>query len=177
MNTSMEYRFGMVLGMAVALALAVVIGLIIRKRRGGKHEYDERQKAAQGKAYKQAYYTLLIYLVLYGLFDLYTGIRWCDLYTGAFIGVCLSVLVFALVCIREDAYISFREKSRSVYLILGLIAAANLVSPLLGIGTPGYLVEDGMLTVRSVNLFIGVMMIIILRAMGVQTLVEKRKAE
>lgn len=177
MNTSLDYRIGMILGIVTALLLAAIIGLVFRKRRIGKNEYDERQKAAQGKAYKWAFFTLLGYLALWGLFDLYTGVKWCDVYTGAFIGVCISVLVFALICIREDAYVSYKEKGKSVYLILGVIGLANLLIPLPNLGKAGYFVEDGMLTVHTVNLLIGAMMLIILAAMAVKELSDKRKAE
>ena len=167
MEHSVAYILGVLAGVLFAIGVAVLIWVVYRKRRG-KAEYDERQKLAQGKAYKASFYTLVIYCTVYGLFELLTGIRWCELYTGLFIGILLSVLVFAIICIREDAYISFRRKPAGVYGMMLALAAMNLVIGALHLNDPGYFINDGQLTAQVVNPLVGVMLIVVVAAMAIR---------
>ena len=175
MKHSFSYMMGMLVG--IVLSVALIFGLIylLNKRLGFRREYDERQRLAQGKAYKAAFFTLLCYLAGYGIFDLLTGIRWCDSYTGAFVGVILSVTVFAIICIREDAYVSYKENPKISLVILSVIGAINLVPGLVGLGKPNYFLTDGMLNSHVINLLIGAMMIGLCLAMRVRVCRNRRE--
>ena len=100
------------------------------------------------------------YLLLGGLFDLATGIRWCDLYTFVFMGVFLSLAVFIVLCLQMDAYVSFRQRPKQAVLVLLVIAAMNLIPGIINISTPGVLIADGMLTYHVVNPVLGLLLLI-----------------
>ncbi|MDO5111081.1 MAG: hypothetical protein Q4E65_02130 [Clostridia bacterium] len=176
MVRSKAYIWGMVVGMAVCILLFGVIAYIVRKRTGvNKREYDERQKLAQGTAYKYAFFTAIGYACAVGVFDQMTGIRWCDTMTCAFLGICVSTLVFATICIWQDAYMSFREPPRNTYLIMGLIMLANLGSASMYLHASDSMVENGMLTYRCVNLVIAVMLAVIIAMMALKRALDRRK--
>lgn len=173
MEHSIAYTLGMLVGILAAIGLAVLIWAVYR-RRFGKAEYDERQKLAQGQAYKAAFYTLIIYGTVYGLFDMLTGLRWCELYTGLFIGILLSVLVFAIICIRQDAYISFRRKPAASYALLLGLAAVNITIGVLHLNEPGYFIDGGLLTAQVINPLVGVMLVLVTAAMAVRDARRRR---
>ncbi len=120
-----------------------------------KDEYDERQVLARGRAFMWGFFTLMICLMVYGMMDMLIG-RWCDTLTGCIICICAALLVFASICIKQDAFAGIgrnRKRNQTVLLVLTL---ANL---LFGAGNlmEGEIVVDGLLTFRSVSLIVGVM--------------------
>ena len=64
-----------------------------------KQRFDERQIIAQGTAYKAAFWTMLIYYMLYASISGAAGIVWCDHFLGMFLGVIVGATVFALICV------------------------------------------------------------------------------
>ncbi|MDD4075166.1 MAG: hypothetical protein PHC80_03645 [Eubacteriales bacterium] len=175
MVRSKAYLFGMVFGIVTCGILFFVVSYLLKCRTGrGKREYDERQKLAQGTAYKYAFFTNLIYACAVGLYDQFTGVRWCDTMTCAFLGICVSTMVFAVICIFNDAYVSFQERPRNVYTIMGLLAAVNLASGVMNLLPPNKMVENGMLTFRCVNLVVAIMLITIIVMMAVKGALDRR---
>lgn len=170
-----SYALGMLFGILVACLVIWAIGRVINRRYGkGRREYDERQKLAQGKAYKWAFFVLLGYLILGSVFDLATGIRWCDRFTFAFIGTLLAVLVFAVLCIVDDAYMPFSENPRRVIWILGIIGGFNTILGAVNLFTPGAVIVNGVLTYRCVNLLSGLLVLGVTAAILFKAAAEKR---
>lgn len=138
-------------------------------------DYDERQVAARGQAYRRAYFTLLISLLVYlcseGLFGM-----WCDAAAGAGICVCLSAGVFAVSCIVNDAYRRLNERPRSIILVSGSLAAVNLAIAALHIAH-GEMMENGILSFRVNNLAVGVMGAVILAAYLVRLNAVRKERE
>jgi hypothetical protein len=102
--------------------------------------------------------------------------RWCEVLTGVTFCVAASLCVFAITCILKDAYLSLREKPRTVMTMFALLALINL-----GLGgmyavSPG-LVEDGVLTFRAVNPIIGFATLVILVVYIVNHLLRSREEE
>ena len=140
--------------LAVAMLVACLISIIVKSKNPAK--YDERQKRVQAKAHKVSYYLLMILLVIYAIIDNFT--KFCDTMTGVFICICISIAVYASICIFGDAYTAVNQSNKSLVLILA--GGFNL---LVGIGNliDGELVEDGLLSVGSLNLAVGVMCTVI----------------
>ena len=172
---SPAYVWGFAIGAVVGVALvAVVIRLLLGKRTKRSREYDERQQLAIGKGYKYGYYTLLIYLAVYALVDQMTGARWCSVYTGAFIGVLLSVGVFGVICIRNDAYLPLRESPGRYISIFMILGGLNVVLGVVHYIEEGTFMEDGILSASIVNPLAGMLLLFLAAALAVKTLSEKR---
>ncbi len=153
---SVSFIPGIVIGVIFGIWGPFILSRAFCRRKLVKGEYDERQKLAQGKAYKCAFYTLLSYLTAAGIFDFVTGIRWCDLFTLAFIGLIRSTIVFLVICIKNNAYVSFRENPKRTIWVLLALGIMNLLIGIVFAGTPGRVITDGMLNYNIVNLLVGI---------------------
>lgn len=124
MNRSIAYWLGFFVGILV-VALVSVIFTIIMKKKNGKCEYDERQELARGKAYKYAYFTLLMYLLLsiIGMNLIEAHIPFTIV---AFVGICISVSVYAISCIKNDAYIGLQRNANKTAIAFILAGIINL---------------------------------------------------
>ena len=170
----MEHSVGYIVGLLVGAAAGVGVVALLFKMKVMDLTFDERQERARGQAYKYGFWTMAACLLLYGLSDQILG-RWCDVLTGAMLCIAAALMVFAVICIVKDAYLSLKEKPRTVMTLFAVIAALNLV---IGAGylADGGLVEDGVLTARAVNPICGVMVLVILAVYVVNYTLGKREA-
>lgn len=175
---SLAYILGVICGLLAVAVIGVVVGIIAKKANGGKEpaKYDERQEAIRGVVFKRAFYTLVVYNIAYGLFDLGTGIVWCDRFTGVFIGICLALTVFAVSSIMSGAYFRMNEKP-TVWLVT--VALVSLVNAAMSIDriAHGEFIIDGILQYNSVNLVVALMFLAVLIAMAVKRARDKRGEE
>lgn len=150
----------MLAGILVGLAVAIAIIAILLKKRALDLTFDERQERARGVAFKRGFFTLMVCVAAYGMLDMTIG-PWCDAMAGCTLCICIALTVFAITCIRRDAYLSLNEKPKQFITLITFLAAFNL-----GIATMyimhGELLEDGVLTFRVCNLLAGVMALVIL---------------
>ena len=170
-----HYHAGAALGVGVGiLAGLFVLALLFKKKVLDMH-FDERQERARGKAFQYGFFTLLASTYAYGISDVMFG-RWCDVLTGVTLCVAAGLCVFAVTCILKDAYLSLREKPRTVMTMFALLSAVNL-----GFGgmyaVSGGLVENGVLTFRAVNPIIGFTTLVILIVYIVNYLLDSREEE
>lgn len=117
------------------------------------NDYDERQILARGRAFMWGFFSLMICLMVYGLTDMLIE-RWCDTLTGCIICICVSLIVFAVICIRQDAFAGIGQKRKRNLTVLLVLTAANLLFGVSHI-IDGDLLRDGVLSFRSVSLIVG----------------------
>ncbi len=169
----MEHSVGYILGLLVGILVGVGIVALLFKLKVMDMTFDERQERARGQAYKYGFWTLTACLFLYGLSDLFLG-RWCDVLTGAILCFCTAVGVFATICIVKDAYLSLKEKPRTVMTLFAAISLVNLAIGAVNLAD-GSFIENGVLTFRSMNLVCGLMTLVILVVYVVNYLLAKRE--
>ena len=169
------HHAGVFVGLAAGLLAGLAFIMSLFKKKVLDMHFDERQERARGKAFQYGFFTLLIAAYAYGISDVLLG-RWCDVLTGVTLCIALALCVFAVTCILKDAYLSLREKPRTVMTMFALLAAINL-----GFGAmyavSGDLVEDGVLTFRAVNPIIGAAVLVILIVYIVNYLLRPRDEE
>lgn len=118
-----------------------------------RDEYDERQVLARGRAFMWGFFTLMICLMVYGMLDMLID-RWCDTLTGCIICICVALLVFASICIKQDAFAGIGKNRKRNLTVLLVLTLANMFFGVENI-TGGDVVRDGLLTFRSVSLIVG----------------------
>ncbi len=169
------YHAGVFFGLMVGLLAGLAFIMSLFKKKVLDMHFDERQERARGKAFQYGFFTLLIAAYAYGISDVLLG-RWCDVLTGVTLCIALALCVFAVTCILKDAYLSLREKPRTVMTMFALLSTINL-----GFGgmyaLSGDLVEDGVLTFRAVNPIIGAAVLVILIVYIVNYLLRPRDEE
>lgn len=150
----MTYASGYLMGVGCGL---IVVGLVLmaKKKQGKGCDFDERQELERGRGFKYGFFTLLLYNLLYGVTMIDESSAWCEPFVGYFIGACLGLAVFGVYCIWKEAYASLSQTPIAVYTILGFSAATQILLGLTNM-EQDRLIEDGKLTVRSANLFLGV---------------------
>ena len=157
-----------VIGALAGIGLVLLILLIQKMTGQTKNKFDERQIAARGEAYKWGFFSLMIYEALYTML-LVLGIRFADEPTGPILGIFVGVAVFGAVAAAKDAYTALDETPRSRFLwpILGVLWLVIGVMKIMG----GEAVRDGVLTLDSMQLFLGAAFLVI----GVVDLIHRLK--
>ena len=173
MEHSLGYNLGMLVGVLTGALVGVGIIALLFKLKVMDLTFDERQERARGQAYKYGFWTLLSCLLLYGFSDMVLG-RWCDVLAGAMLCIAAALMVFASVCIVKDAYLSLKEKPRTVMTLLAVVSALNLAIGVMN-WKNGRVVEDGILTSGGVNGICGFMALVILAVYLVNYLLAKRE--
>ena len=147
----------------------VLLVLLIQKFSGKtRRTFDERQIAARGVAYKWGFFSVMIYETAYSLL-LALGIRFADEPTGPILGIFVGVAVFGATAAAKDAYTALDETPRSRFLwpIIGALWLFIGIMKVLG----GEAVRDGLLTLDSMQLFLGAAFLVI----GVVDLIHRLK--
>ena len=146
-------------GALTGMTLVFLI-VLIQKLSGEKTgEYDERQVAARGVAYKYGFFAVIIYELFYGTLAA-AGIQWVDAAFGALLGIFIGATVFGVTAIAKDAFISQRETPGKTTVTLALILAYNLLAGIHKL-LRGEAIVDGMLTFEAVNLVCAAMFLIV----------------
>ena len=164
---STAYIAGMVVGMVVAIIIAAATFYITGKKKTWR--YDERQQLARAKAIKWAYIALItgICVTLLAVStELVNHMQIVILLTASALA---SALVFACVCIHNDAWMALNEKPRSVITILIFALAANLILPM------GSLIMGEMVGTAWLNFAAAVLLAVILINYGIHRLILRRE--
>ena len=159
-------RTGWVIGLAAGITVAVVILLIQRFAGTQKDRFDERQIAARGIAYRCGFFTLMIYETVYSALNA-LNIRFADDIVGPVLGIFPALAVFGAVAVAMDAYFKVNESKKSTI----VWSAAGLLWTIVGISRflSGQGMRDGLLTVDSMQFFLGMTFLVI----GVTQLIHR----
>ncbi len=167
-SMNLYYLLGVICGVAFGLVLVALLVWLTRKLggkidlEGKKGAYDERQMLARGVAYKYAFFTLMIGMVIISLLGEVAGIKLFMSMAGVWIVVCISLAVFATICIMKDAYMSLYENVKGVVIMFSAVALINIAVGISNFVDGVPLVENGVLSTRHVNLIVGILFVYIL---------------
>ena len=173
---NVEMLIGMICGVAVGLILIGIMLKVTKTDGSMKCKFDERQQMIRGRGFKYAFFTLLIYDVVYGCIDAVMEKQWVDHLTGMFMGICLGVLVYVVYCIWNEGYFSLNQNPKRVLIAFALIAVWNLAIAAKNI-LRGAMIEGGKLTFASLNLVCGIMILIIFVVTLIKWQISKREIE
>lgn len=126
-----------ILGVIVGVAAVAIVCLIIVKVKGSlwKGYYDERQELIRGRGYKYACFTLLILMAVDMLIEVTGFIDMLPVKNEAvmFIFLIAGVLVYAIYCIINDAYLGIGQNGKSYTSLILFVIAINLFSAVMTI--------------------------------------------
>lgn len=179
---SLEYYLGVVLGIAIGIAFVAFLKWLIRKMGGKfgygkcKGSYDERQIIARGQAYKAAFFTLMFYVCMVAFISEFLENPLLMSFAGTWIGVCLSITVFAIVCIIKDAYMSLYENAKGIIMMFLVVGISNVGIGILSLEKQP-IIENKALSIYCINLIVGSMFLIILAVFCGKLLFDKRNIQ
>lgn len=173
----MEHSFAYIAGVAVGILLVAVVMFIFNRKAhtdgARKPRFDERQELVRGRGYKYAFFTLMVYLVAYGVI----GYTWFAPLVGAFLGLVIGVGVYACYTIWQDAYFALNEKRRMYILLDALIFAINAAAGVSNI-LQGRVMENGVVTGGgSLNLMCAVLFLVVLVALLCKEIASRREED
>ncbi len=179
-ESGQQFTLAMLIGaMIVGILLTVIILNVSRKGEACSQVYDERQIVNRGKAYKYAFITMLIYMVLlevcYAAADFVGSFKMpVDNMTLILVGILISVLVYAIYAILKDAY--FRPDDNRSFLF-GFYIVLTVMDIVIGIYhvINGDAVKDGMITFFGCGgLLAGIAMAILIAVVIIKRVQDKR---
>ena len=138
-----------ILGFIAGLAAVALVRLLAGRKRRQDQNYDERQMAARGVAYRLSYTTLVGALMADVLVQSLYG-PWTERGVDLFLGIFLSVLVFILACVRHDAYFSLRQKPGTYLVLFAAVILAQIPNTVLHL-RDGTMIVDGLLTWEALS--------------------------
>ena len=138
-----------ILGFIAGLAAVALVRLLAGRKRRQAQNYDERQMAARGVAYRLAYMTLVGALMADVLVQSLYG-PWTERCVDLLLGIFLSVLVFILACVRHDAYFSLRQKPGTYLVLFAAVILAQIPNTMLRL-RDGTMIVDGLLTWEALS--------------------------
>ena len=172
---SNEASLGLVMGILCGILITVIIFSVKSIRNKGKVKYDERQIAVQGKAYKIAFFTLLILDGLYACTDLIGLELPVSPSLAVFTNIVIAVCVMATPMILQDAYFQLNDNRKLIIIGLLFLLIGNAVPAVGKLVTEG-LMENGKLSfIGTSNLLCSFMMLYILALYGIKTLIDKKE--
>ena len=130
----------------ILLFTILLISLIGKKRHSQDREYDEREQQVRGEAYRNAFTAILLFVCFHVLALVFLGHPPMADGVSSLFSFFLGVAVFAVYCIRHNAFKTIRTDKgfRSYSILLGIVVAINTWTGILS-ARAGNLIEDGIL--------------------------------
>ena len=125
------YVAGVLVGIGSAAVVIAVMAAVRKKQGRPKPEYDERQMAARGVAYRWAFLTLMLSLAVNTGVEAIWG-PWAKPGVSAWMLIFLSIGVFIVACVRKDAYFAVAQNPRTYLWLFGAVVLM-LAAPVAGL--------------------------------------------
>ncbi len=151
---------GVAVGIAVGIVIVLVLMRVWNKDGRMKTRYDEMQQKIRGQAYKYAFWTVLIGEVIFYLLYCMDVNLPIDAATSHIIPVFIGITVQAGYSIWNDAYVGLNTNIKKFIIIAIVVALINFLSAGIAIYS-GSMVENGVLQLPVMNLFVGVIFIVL----------------
>lgn len=138
------YVAGVLVGIGSAAVVIAVMAAVRKKQGRPKPEYDERQMAARGVAYRWAFLTLMLSLAVNTGVEAIWG-PWAKPGVSAWMLIFLSIGVFIVACVRKDAYFAVAQNPKASLWLFGAVVVLQIPNIIITLRSGGF-VEDGLLT-------------------------------
>ena len=169
------YVAGVLVGIGSAAVVIAVMAAVRKKQGRPKPEYDERQLAARGIAYRWAFLTLMLSLAVNTGVEAIWG-PWAKPGVSAWMLIFLSVGVFVVVCVRRDAYFAVAQDPKASLWLFGAVVVLQIPNNIITLRS-GDLVEDGLLTWNALSPACGVLFGVMFVCMLVRLRRQKREEQ
>lgn len=169
------YLAGILAGIMAVAVVTAILTAVQKKQGRPKPEYDERQMAARGVAYRWAFLTLMLSLAVNTGVEAIWG-PWAKPGVSAWMLIFLSIGVFIVACVRKDAYFAVAQNPRTYLWLFGAVVLCQIPNFLLQLRS-GDLVEDGLLTWSALSPACGVLFGVMFVCMLVRLRRQKREEQ
>ena len=163
---------GLAVGIVVGLIVCVFVFRIVNTNKKLTTDYDERQERARGKAFKYAFYAMMVYEAL--LCVISSGIEIpAEPLVIHFSVIFVGLVVLAIICIAKDAFAGQNTNMKRYTIVMVFVTLINILTAIVAV-SGGIMVEDGKLQAPFCNLLCAVLFIVIYAAYGIKQLSDRR---
>ena len=166
----------LVISAGIGIVICLIVYAIAQKDDSMKQNYDERQELLRGRGAKYGLYTMFFMNLALFLSEV-AGVP-LPMSTGLalFLSAIVGGGVYAVYCVLKDAYFALNQKANIFIFFFMITAVINLI---IGGGAflDGVAIQNNQLTLRSMNLFCGIMMLLICGALILKKLFKDREEE
>ena len=149
--------------------------MVLLIKGAARSDYDERQQAERGKAFRLGFFTLIISQALalcaddMGVFPV-DGTVLCS------VSIFAGILVYVIYSIWHEAYFGINEKVRPAMICFGLIGLFNLALAVFAI-LDGRMLVNGKLSFPMMNAMCAIMFVAIFVTIFLKRLSSKEDAD
>lgn len=170
------YYAGLLVGAAVGIILVALLLKYVKTDKSEEARYDERQLKVRGDGFKYGFFTGLIYNSILCLIHIAEIEIPVAEEVMLFFGIILSTSVYAIYCIRKEAYISLNESASRFKMVFCALGVMNIGIGLMAFGH-GNMMEDGVITFRCLNWLCGIFLLAIAIVLHIQTKATEKEEE
>lgn len=175
-NSGKMLGFVCVMGAIIGVVLCVILYAIAQKDNSMKQNYDERQELNRGRGAKYGIYTM--FLLNMALFLMETAGISLPMSAGLalFISTLVGGCVFAVYCVWKEAYYALNQKANVFTGVLFVIGIINMVTGVKAF-VDGVAIQNNQFTLRSLNLFCAIMVLVVCGALVLRKVCRDREEE
>lgn len=167
---SFTYIAGIIVGIVIIVSVAIITKFFLKKTGLIKKEcYDERQMIEKGKGYRLGFFVGNAYFIILMILQLaeieINNAFW------SFVGVCLSVGVFAIYCIIKNAYFGYNQPPKGVNILLFVLMIINLIPCITAV------IEKEVLKTTGINLVCSVLLLSVIVASLIKNYINKKDSD
>lgn len=177
---SSEYMAGYALGVFLVLFVAIALWVFMKKMSTTdgrtKCSFDERQELVRGRGFKYGFFTLIVYNMAICCVSGVSPqlLSYIDAELQMFVGVALSIVVFACYCIWHEGYFALNERPKRLLIIFAFVAIINTIIGIVN-AIDGMYVVEGVLTFSCSNIVCAAMFYIIFAVLLMKTISNKKE--
>lgn len=124
----------LIMSVPVLLLVIFLVAVVVQDRRAHPEKtprqpkYDERQSAEQARIYRWAFWTVIVYLLLWFFAEAVLQRRLWEGGFGAFLGFALGVGVFLIACAFRDALVRVGYKGFWMVVVINNLNLFNMIN-------------------------------------------------
>ncbi len=172
------YSYGVVCGLIIVVVLVKMLMKRAKLTTDGAYrvKYDERQKAEIGRGYRCAFCAYMIYNGIFIFLDAALDLQFMQTGLIMLCGVLVAAATHVIYCIFHEAYWGLNNNAKNYIVVLLVAMVLNLICGIVMIVTKGCM-ENGVVSFRITNLLVAVFVAVILAALLVKWVRDKREVE
>lgn len=161
----------------VIFLIIIVVCLVLRRNKSQLREedIDERQQMIRGKALRVAMIVIILIAVLYSCFTYVSDRSYAEDGISVLLLAFIGLAIYSIYAIFHDAFFGLRDRPLRYILITLFVSCANAVGAVRSIQNHE-LIQNGILTNRSIQLACASLFFVILIAILIKFVIDRREA-
>ena len=169
------FEISIVCGMLIGFFLVAIVLTLAVKGDDKKAQFDERQELVRGRGFKYGFAGFIGYnLVVYAMDLLGVNLHMRPA-ISSLICVLIGATIYAGYCIWNDGYFALNQKRGIILTLIGVGGILNLAFGIAAIVNETIWIND-QLSIHSMNLFCGIMCIVLWSIMLAKYLKDRKEA-